>query len=239
MAAINPGTTGLVAWWELNEESGTRADSHGSNDLTDEATVLFAAGKQGNAADFEKSNSESLSLADNADMSVADIDFMFTTWIKPESHGVSDFFIGKAGTGTEREYLVRLNSADSSVTWAIYNAANEATTVNSGAATISNGTWAFVVMYYDTGASEIGISIDAGVFQTTGSAGTAHDDTGIFRLSGRHVSIDNPYDGLMDETNFWKNTIPGQDNIDWLYNSGNGRTYAELTEVSLPQMIIY
>lgn len=36
--------TALVAWHELDEESGTRVDSHGSNDLTDNNSVLATEG---------------------------------------------------------------------------------------------------------------------------------------------------------------------------------------------------
>jgi len=36
--------TGLVAFWHLNEPSGTRYDAHGSNDLTDNNTVGVATG---------------------------------------------------------------------------------------------------------------------------------------------------------------------------------------------------
>ncbi len=36
--------TSLEAWWDLQEESGTRVDSHGSNNLTDNNTVTAAAG---------------------------------------------------------------------------------------------------------------------------------------------------------------------------------------------------
>lgn len=36
---------GLVSWWSLTENSGTRADSHGSNTLTDNNTVTSADGK--------------------------------------------------------------------------------------------------------------------------------------------------------------------------------------------------
>jgi len=60
MPAVNPGTTGLVAWWSLDEASGNRADSHGGNTLTDNNTVGYAAGKVGNAADFESGDSEYL-----------------------------------------------------------------------------------------------------------------------------------------------------------------------------------
>ncbi len=50
-----------VAHWPLDETSGTRADSVGSNDLTDNNTVLSATGMFGNAADFEATSNEWLS----------------------------------------------------------------------------------------------------------------------------------------------------------------------------------
>lgn len=37
--------TSMVSWWSLDEASGSRADSHGSNTLTDNNTVTQAAGK--------------------------------------------------------------------------------------------------------------------------------------------------------------------------------------------------
>jgi hypothetical protein len=36
--------TSLVSWWELNETSGNRSDSHGANTLTDNNSVGFALG---------------------------------------------------------------------------------------------------------------------------------------------------------------------------------------------------
>jgi hypothetical protein len=56
--------TGLVSYWELEESSGTRNDSHGSNNLTDVNTVGVATGIQGDAADFVRANTESLTITD-------------------------------------------------------------------------------------------------------------------------------------------------------------------------------
>ena len=57
----------LVSWWDLKEESGTRYDSHGSNNLTDYNTVGSATGPRGLYADFNKDNSETLYIPVNAD----------------------------------------------------------------------------------------------------------------------------------------------------------------------------
>jgi hypothetical protein len=62
--SIPPSTllTGIVSSWPVNEESGTRYDVVGANHLTDNNTVGYAAGKNGNAASFVAANSEYLSL---------------------------------------------------------------------------------------------------------------------------------------------------------------------------------
>lgn len=37
-------TDNLISWWSLDEASGTRYDSHGTNHLTDNNTVSSEAG---------------------------------------------------------------------------------------------------------------------------------------------------------------------------------------------------
>ena len=73
--------TDLISHWPLNEVSGTRVDSHGSNDLDDVNTVTQAAGKIGNAAEFVNDNDERLRHDDNADLSGADVDWTFAIWL--------------------------------------------------------------------------------------------------------------------------------------------------------------
>ena len=50
LASVNNTTiatieSSLVSWWDLNEESGTRNDAHGTNNLTDNNTVSYSLGK--------------------------------------------------------------------------------------------------------------------------------------------------------------------------------------------------
>ena len=55
----------LVAYWNLNETSGDRADATGNgHTLTDNNTVGYATGKINNAASFVAANSGYLSIAD-------------------------------------------------------------------------------------------------------------------------------------------------------------------------------
>lgn len=76
-------STNLVSYWELEESSGTREDSHGANDLTDNNTVLYGTGKQGNGADFEATNSEYLNVASS--LGAYNDTFTYSFWVNLES----------------------------------------------------------------------------------------------------------------------------------------------------------
>ena len=119
--ATNPLKIDLVAWWPLDEESGQRNDSHSGNHLTDNTTVLFDEdGIQSNAAwvNNPANEGEYLSRADNADLSMGDIDFTIGGWFKPLS--INQFpinqhrLIGKASTLT-REYYIAIEGAEGEI----------------------------------------------------------------------------------------------------------------------------
>ena len=105
-----PQSGSIVSRWLLDEASGNRADSVGSNTLTDNNTVLAATGYNGslftydNAADFEASNSESLSIADGS-QSGLDITGALTLScrVKLESVGVGLQNSYRFGVGTDNK----------------------------------------------------------------------------------------------------------------------------------------
>ena len=104
--------TNLISHWPLNEVSGTRVDSHGSNDLDDVNTVTQAAGKIGKAAEFVNDNDERLRHDDNADLSGADVDWTFAIWVYFDSKTARWPAIGKyLSTGQNREYRIRYLTA--------------------------------------------------------------------------------------------------------------------------------
>src|SRR5262245_39117478 len=104
-------TDGLISYWRLDEASGSRADSHGGNALTENGGVGSAAGKISGAADFDGSN-DYLSRADNADLSTGDIDFTVQAWVNPGSKTALRPIVGKLnGAGTVAEYLLLYSSS--------------------------------------------------------------------------------------------------------------------------------
>ena len=81
----SPGTTNLLAWYEMNDASGGAVDSHsGSYDLTENGTPLYAqTGVNGNAIDFDGST-DYFSLASTFGWSEA-YPFSFSAHFKTSS----------------------------------------------------------------------------------------------------------------------------------------------------------
>ena len=110
-----PKLSNIQGFWRMEEESGTRADlSNNANTLQDNNTVLYAAGKIGNAADFEKDTSEYLSITDAAQTGL-DItgEISILCWVKPEIVDSSRrVIIGKWKETTNRCYLLFIHESD-------------------------------------------------------------------------------------------------------------------------------
>lgn len=208
----------IIAHWKLNETSGTRSDSKGSNHLADNNTVGYAAGKMDNAADFIAANSEYLSIADNADVSFGDEDFAITFWWNPDNVALNRNIYSK-GTFDEYDCLQR---SDGKVRWRVENSSGTTDFVDS-TETLSAGTWYFVYCYHDAAANEIGISIDDGTPATAAHTGGARDSTGAFVL-GANATPDNYIDGQIDSFSLWNDVLTAGEVTD-LYNSGDGLDY--------------
>ena len=233
MAGINPGITSLEAWWKLDETSGNRADSHGSNTLTDNNTVLYGAGKVLNAADFELDNSEFLSSADNASLSFADEDFSIGTLIKPETlPGGNDLGIVNKDDGVNREYVCVIDNASNKPIFYVFTNGAVFASV-SGASALQEGVWTTLIFGHDSVANVVWISMDGGAKETTAFATGCNDDTADFKL-GKHITT--YYDGLMDDTFVYRKTLTA-DNITWLHNGGSWRSYNEL--IAKPKIMMF
>jgi hypothetical protein len=101
-------SSGLVGYWKLNESSGTRADSSGdAYTLSDWNTVTSNPGKFGNAGQFTRANSESLYVADNANLSMTG-DYTVSGWFYQDTTTSGDrALFGKGDVfGSKREFYV-------------------------------------------------------------------------------------------------------------------------------------
>lgn len=101
--------TSLASYWKLDEVSGNRADSVGSNTLTDTNTVDSTTGLIINSAVFVKANSESLDGPDVFDF-IKTSDFSIQVWVKRSSANNASTDV-LAGKGTN-QYNIAISTAN-------------------------------------------------------------------------------------------------------------------------------
>lgn len=219
-AASSTLLDGLVSWWSLDEASGTRVDSHGSNDLTDVNTVGSAAGKVGTAADMEAANNEQLNGSDTS------LDFGATggtlaVWINPETVASHPGCLIYDGGDPQSPTLGFYTHSNGTISCRMTNSAGAKQDANSAVGAISVGAWALIVCRYipaNSGA-EINLTINGGATFTRAF-------TGAVRSGGNVIlgSLLGTFDGLVDEAAWWSRPLTA-DEITELYNSGNGIGY--------------
>lgn len=208
----------IIAYWKLDEESGTRYDSHAGYDLTDNGTVEFAVGKIDNAADFISANQEYLSHIDCDGLSVAgDQDFSVAFWFYLDAEFSTDALVSRyTGGGTNvDEYLVYYANG---VRFIIRASDNTSIIVISSMGFLTPG-WYFVVAWRD--GINAYVQINNGAVDSQPWTKDTKDADVEFRI-GR---FGNTYcDDLIDEVGFWKRALTSGERTD-LWNGGAGLSY--------------
>ena len=219
----------LIYYYEFDEESGNRVDRSPNNlTLTDNATVGFAAGMLGNAADFESGNSEYFSRASEALLQMGDIDCAWAGWIRFETVGVRQMVLAKDDVaGREYAFEFRGAAADR-LQITIWDGGVNNSVVASDFGDLLANTWYFWYSYHDAVNNEIGISINDGTvttFTTTIAPSVTNTE---FQLGARlYGGFRDFFDGRQDLTGFWKRLLLPSE-VTFLYNGGLGRSYADI-----------
>lgn len=211
--------TDLVSAWYLDETSGTRVDSWGSNNLADVNGVGYASGVVGNAADLSDLTTQ-LRAANDATLQTGDIDFMFTGWVYLHNGPTTYNIWSKWHEGTnDREYLFRMKPSGQ-LGWGVSRNGIIRTEVTY-TTVLSTFTWYFVCVYHDSVNNQIGISVNNGSFTTLAHTTGVFTSPSSFTMSGDHDVL-SPFDGCIDAVHFWKRILsPGE--ITEMYNGGSGK----------------
>lgn len=225
--------TDLVSYWELEETSGTRVDSHGSNDLTDVNTVGSVAAIEGNGASFTRANTESLVITDGDQTGLDETsDLSIACWFRldtlPASGSYS--FVQKydSTTGNRSYYFDFLKSgATYGLNSTFHTGSGGIGAYRSG--TFSTGTWYHAAVTFKAGSGtsgEVKFYIDGTQLGTTatGDCPALQDVTQDFRVGANSDNATGHIDGDIDELGFWSRTLSSTDISD-LYNSGSGIPY--------------
>lgn len=214
---IAAAPTDYVSCWNFDETSGTRIDSNttNSNDLADNNTVLSGTGKIGNAADFESTNSEFLSITDatqvGLDFSTA---MSVSVWLNEESY-TDGIIVGKLSTGQEAFYI----QADVGGSNNLQRFSDSAETTKDVTSLFNTGTWYHVVYIYNAGSYEVYVNgTSAGT--ASGLAASLTNRSSDFTV-GKVTKYGNVFDGLMDILEVYNRVLTSAE-ITELYNSGNG-----------------
>jgi hypothetical protein len=222
-------TDSLISYWKLDESSAgagavTRNDSHSTNHLTDNGTTPSAVGKIGNAAQFTAANSERLTIADNASLSVGDIDFTWAFWLYMDSTTGYQAYISKdSDDGSGGAFEIRKEEGETRPTWLIrQSGGSDCARVQWGGSALSTGTWYYVVCYHDAANNIAGIGVND-VFTTASTTGTPFDDPGKLAIGGSSAAAG--YSSCrIDEVGFWKRMLTADERTQ-LYNGGAGLSY--------------
>jgi hypothetical protein len=220
--------TDLIAYWKLDEASGTRADSETTGtaqDLTDNNTVTSTTGKIGNAAQFVTANSEYLSRTDSADMSVGDIGFTIAAWVYLDTlvgTGDARHVASKSGGSSDEYWISAAETGGVNKFFFVVNTAGGAKVVSHNT-TLSATTWYFVVAWHDPDANTVNITFNTETPASATTSGSAPTDSnGQFQL-GRYGGGSAYWNGRIDEVGFWKKVLTSDERTE-LYNAGSGKT---------------
>lgn len=205
------------------------------NNLTDTNTVTQANTKN-LAGSFASASLETLSVLDNAALSMGDISFSIATWVYFETLTADAMFVTKFvddGTAGNYEYGLFYNSTDGNFKSLVSNG----TTISSRRATSfgtpTAGKWYFVATWYDSTTDTLSIQVNNGAIDSTsGITGGAQDNSRTLRLGGDADSATPKYlNGRLDSVGIWKKALSSAEK-DFLYNGGRGQGYANLSNYS-------
>ena len=218
--------TSLVAYWSLDEASGNAIDAHGDNDLTDDVSVPSTTGKVSGGRDFESSSGHYLSRASNSDITTGDIDFSLQAWVNIESKLTSRTIVSKF-QGAGAEYLIQHDNADDRFKFFVKTGlGNFKSVAASTFGAPSLATWYLIHAWHDSVNDQIGIAVNAGTADTTANSEGVQSSSDRLAF-GLNDGSDNFWDGIIDEVGLWKKVLTSAERT-WLYNSGNGRSYADI-----------
>lgn len=222
-------TTSLVACWELEEASGTRNDAHGTNHLTDNNTVTSGTGKVATAASFARANQESLTITDNAALSMGDIDFTIAAWVNRAS-SVDAGVVSKWDIpGSKREYVFDIES--SIATFYVSPDGSSSTSITASTfGDLGTSAWRYVICWHDATANTINICVNDGAVDSTAHTTGVLDSTATFYLGSLNDLTGNGFslDGLLDQVCIWKRVLTSGERTS-MYNGGSGLSYAAMS----------
>jgi hypothetical protein len=221
--------TNLLVWYNCDEASGNLLDQHTSGiNLTDVATVTAGTGKIGGARDFERDNGEYFYQSTGDDFEATG-SISVSAWINVESLSLTRDICGVRGNSAATSAWVVRVATDNQLEVSVWNTSDASKVMDHETVGISStGVWYHVVATIDIDNNLVNLWVNSTAMGAEAFTGPARSVTAYdFAVGGRNSSTIR-MDGLIDELGIWRGRVLTQDDVNLLYNSGNGRTYTDL-----------
>lgn len=218
-------TDSIIAYWKLDESSGTAADSVGSNTLTNNGTTGFVAGLINNAIDLGASNTTKW-MSSTSNSSISNGNYTLNVWVNvttvPSGQNMQLLNVGNSTNNLTYTLYYREVGAGTKLRFGRVKdgvAANELEVAKD----MGTGTWHMVSMTYD------GVNIEGfydcvsqGTLASSGN-GTSGSVNGVTLGASIYDNLQK-FSGLIDEPGLWTRALSSTE-LCQLYNSGAGFQY--------------
>jgi hypothetical protein len=207
----------LISYWKLDEASGTRADSVGTNNMIDTGGVTGVAAKINNGA--FSSGASFLSCAGNPTLQVTS-DFTVSCWVRVDDPATLRIILAKAPAAlAPADYMLRHHP-----TLGFIFTVN-ATNLTVGAPAVAMSIH-HLVAWYDSSDTFIRLRVDDATTYVSGSIALVQGTDPLGLLSSGFGTSD--WVGWIDEVGFWKRKLAAEE-ITALYNGGAGLPFSSFT----------
>jgi hypothetical protein len=214
--------TNLVSYWRMEETSGSRIDTPGSNDLTDNNTVTSGTGIQGTAASFDENNGEYLTMPAAAGLSNVNA-YTVAFWLNcPSGSSDAPQVISIDAAGRTAGDFRFIKNVGGTITLVMDTGA--ADQVIAGTTNVCTGGWHHIAWTGDGSTMKLYIdgSQEGGNVASTINLNTANR---VWYFGVRFGLVETDYyNGLMDEVGVWTRALSSTE-VSALYNGGTGIPY--------------
>jgi hypothetical protein len=226
---------GVVSYWPLTEQNGTRLDMVGTNHLQDNNGVTQATGGPlGNAGSFASASSQYLSCSSNSSLQTGNVDFWIACWFSWDGTNNYPAIASKVATNpAKEEWLLSVDHTTNKVGFTVSPDGTQPSEIGVTASTfgiLSINTWYFVIAYHDMVNNLLKIAVNGGVFDSTAMTGGFSGDES-FRIGARKSNTVTGYFGSkIQGVVFGKSPPGGISNViseinTRLYNGSAGRQF--------------
>lgn len=231
------GSPDAISLWTFNDPDDLGADSIGSNDLTLVNTPTATGGALGYAADFENDTSQYAKIVDNSSFDPGADGRGFCLWVRPETLVSNDHFYSRwNGVAAQSDFYIYTTNTGV-VTSSFVESDTTETAIGSGSAFLEVGTRTFVCSWWDGAGDDkvhLEINADANIKSSAGTFAAANNGTYDLRVNASSGLYS---DMVIGPIYHYENGIPGAAIRASLYNSGKGKTCADLTAAEKVSMV--